>query len=118
MYKYLSAAIRAFNADIGQDRLGIAALGKAGAGQKAAEPPVLIYHRRAAFVTDHIALLIFDDDLFDVVFRALQLFFEIGIKLFQNITPLLVTGLYAVQLVFHFSGKIHIDKFPKVSLVE
>ncbi|MNY81607.1 hypothetical protein D3C86_2232510 [compost metagenome] len=62
-------AFRTAYTDILNDRLGVAAFRKSGAGQEFAEPAQLIDHRLAAFLTQLIGDLIFNLDFLHFFFR-------------------------------------------------
>ena len=64
----LSAAFRAFDADLFQIWLCVPTVGKARTSQELAMGPIFYHHIPAADVADHICYLILDFDFFQLFF--------------------------------------------------
>ena len=104
-------ALRAFDADLFDDRLRMAAFGKIGAGDKLAEAAHFVHHRAAAYVAVDPGRLVFNLHFAHFFFRHFQPFLELAVKLIDDFDPFHFSLFNSIQLFFHFRRKLDIDDF-------
>ena len=104
------------NARIFDDSFRIAAFGEVGTGQKLAEAPEFIDHRRAAPFADLSRILAGNGHLFHTAFGVLEFGAKYIVKLMQYVRIRVAALFDAVEGFFHMRRKVDVNNAFKVIL--